>query len=59
MRGNGFVFLVVFVKDVQLAHPVIKGYGTNNYEEPINGVCSPPIFHKPEKVVGGKKKIYK
>jgi hypothetical protein len=57
--ANALVLFAVVVENFQLLHPVYCGHQTYDKENPIQGVGSPPTLHKAEKIVGGKKVVYK
>jgi hypothetical protein len=59
MGADALVLFAVVVKDFQLAHPIRGGNQSNNKENPVDGIGSPPAMHKTEKIVRGKKVIYK
>lgn len=59
MGAYALVFLTIVVEDFQLLHPIDHGNETDNKENPIDGIGSPPAVQKAKEIVGGKKVVYK
>ena len=59
MGGNGLILLIIVIRLFKLKHPINKSHKTDDKEYPVDGIGDPPVFHKPEKVIGPEKSIYK
>lgn len=59
MGAYALIFLAIVVEDFQLLHPINHGDKTDDEENPIDGIGSPPAVHKAKEIVGGKKVVYK
>jgi len=53
------VLFSIVVENLQLVQPVYCSNQTYDKENPIKGVGGPPALHKAEKIVRGKKVVYK
>ena len=59
MRADALIFLTIFIKNLQLAHPINQGYKANGHKDPVNGVGTPPAVRKAQKVQWREKVVYK
>ena len=59
MGADALVLFAVIVEHFQLPHPIGGGNQSNYKENPVDGIGTPPAIHKTEKIVRGKKVIYK
>jgi hypothetical protein len=57
--ADTLVLFPVIVENLQLVHPVNKGDETDGHKNPVDGIGSPPALHEAEKIVRGKKVVYK
>jgi hypothetical protein len=57
--ADALVLFLVIVENLQLVHPVNKGDETDDHKNPVDGIGSPPALHEAEKIVRGKKVVYK
>jgi len=57
--ADTLVLLTAIVENFQLAHPINGSDQTNNKENPVNGIGSPPAVHKAKKIQWCEKVVYK